>query len=51
LCELVLDDGERFMNGDDVFALSDGALATGWQTTEPYSPFSASGGWLWKLRG
>lgn len=51
LWELVLDDGERFMNGTDAFALSDGALATGWQTTEAYSSFSASGGWLWKLRG
>jgi len=49
--KVVLRDGERFMNASDVFALSDGALATGWQTTEAYSSFSASGGWLWRLRG
>jgi hypothetical protein len=51
LWEFVPDDGERFMNGTDAFALSDGALATGWQTRDASSSFSASGGWLWQLRG
>jgi len=51
LWKLVLNDGERFMNGTDVIALSEGVLATGWQATERYSSSSASGGWLWKIRG
>jgi hypothetical protein len=46
---LVLGDGDRFMSGTDAFALSDGALATGWQRKRVFS--LASGGWLWRLRG
>lgn len=46
---LVLRDGERFMSGTDAFALSDGALVTGWQRVRVSS--LPSGGWLWRLRG
>ena len=49
LWALVLGEGERFMNGSDVFALPDGALATGWQRRRVFS--LPSGGWLWRLRG
>jgi hypothetical protein len=51
LWELALRDGERYMSGTDVFALSERALTTGWQTTEAFSSSSASTGWLWKLGG
>jgi hypothetical protein len=49
--ELVLDDVERFMNGSDVFALSDGALATGWESAEADGFLSPSSGRLWRVRG
>jgi hypothetical protein len=49
--ELVLDDVERFMNGSDVFALSDGALATGWQSAEADGFLSPTSGRLWRVRG
>lgn len=48
LWAIVLEDGVQFMTGDHVFALADGAYATGYESKDKWG--SASGGRLWRLR-